>query len=120
MNCRALIISCIDFRFHTKIRQYAEDNGILDNYDLLAVAGSVKDIDKDEFLIKQIEISYNLHKIKEVHILSHQDCGAYGGSSKFSSTEEEYETYKRDQDKAEYIILSKFPDLTVYKNILHV
>ncbi len=117
-KCKALVISCIDFRFQSKVREYALDKGLEDNYDLIAVAGAIKSIEEDDFLMEQIDISYRLHGIEEIHILSHEDCGAYGGSDSFSSQEDEYNTYTSDQNKAEQIILSKYPNLKVFKEIL--
>ncbi len=117
-KCKALIISCIDFRFQSKIIEYAMGKGLEDNYDLVTVAGAVKSIEEDSFLMEQIDISYKLHGIEEVHILSHEDCGAYGGSQSFSSKEEEYNTYALAQEQAEQLILSKYPELKVFKEIL--
>jgi len=117
-KCKALVISCIDFRFQSKVREYALDKGLKDNYDLIAVAGAAKSIEEDGFLMEQIDISYKLHGIEEVHIIFHEDCGAYGGSQSFSSQEEEYNTYTLAQEQAEQLILSKYPELKVFKEIL--
>ena len=74
-KCEGLIISCIDFRFVTRTRDYLVKNNLKNNYDLITVPGAslnVKDVETS------IATSFKLHQPKKVYIFDHEDCGAYG------------------------------------------
>jgi len=72
--------------------------------DRVSIAGAVRDV---EFLLKQIEISKRLHKIKEVCLLIHEDCGAYAQEGEYRQ--------KQDMDKVEKEIRSRWPKMKVKK-----
>lgn len=109
-NCKYLISHCIDFRLGKPLKKYLEDKGILGQCDLVSAAGGVKNTD---FLLGQIEISVNLHQIKEVILINHTDCGAYGGSKNFEFFEKERDFHIQEMEKARDLVLAKYPDLKV-------
>lgn len=109
-NCKSLIAHCIDFRLGKAIKDYLERVGLLGDCDEVSVAGGVKNTD---FLLGQIDISVNLHKIQEVILCNHTDCGAYGGSKAFGSPEEENNFHVAELKKAREMISAKYPSLTV-------
>lgn len=118
-NCKTLIINCMDFRLGKPMREYLEQNNLLGDCDIVSIAGGVKNLltpknspDKD-FILGQIEISVNLHKIQEIIISNHTDCGAYGGSSQFSSFEEECKFHVREMKKAKKLISDKYPGVSI-------
>src|SRR3989338_11545977 len=119
--CKALIIHCIDFRFAKAIKKYLEDQNLFGDIDIVSVAGAVKNIVEPkerghaDFLMKQIDISKTLHDIKEVILMNHTDCGAYGGRKAFNSEGEERKKHFSDLKDAEARILEKFPELEVKK-----
>lgn len=115
-----LLIVCMDFRLPKNHLDWAEKNLGNKNYDLVALAGAQKAIlDEDTRItvLKQIETSVNLHGTKVVNIVAHEDCGAYGGSKKFSGWEEEKKKYIDDLNEAERSIKEKF-EVEVKKYIL--
>jgi carbonic anhydrase len=105
-NAKALVISCIDFRFQSHIRKFLVDRGLENNYDLVCLAGSVKNI--DDFLLNQIKISSDLHHIEEIILINHQDCGAYGLEV---TGDVEQEIHSQDLKKAKEIISQTFPSI---------
>ena len=118
-NCKTLIIHCMDFRLGKPMKEYLERNNLLGDCDIISVAGGVKSLltpkntsDRD-FILSQIEISVNLHKIQEVIISNHTDCGAYGGSAKFNSFEEECEFHIQEMSKARELISDKYPNIEI-------
>lgn len=113
-HCKYFIAHCIDFRFGRAIKDYLEKEGLLGDCDIVSVAGGVKNSD---FLLEQLDISVNLHKVQEVRLMNHIDCGAYGGSGKFSSFEEERAFQIEEMKKAKSLIVQKYPSLAV-KTIL--
>ena len=83
------------------------------------VAGAAKNLvspqesgDK-EFILRQIGISKKLHHIREIILMNHEDCGAYGGRTTFSSAEEERKRHFEDMQRAASLIRKTHPDLTV-------
>ena len=102
-NCDLVIVNCIDFRFQKYIRSWLEKNYKEKTYDYVGYAGSTKDL---AAIIKQIDISVKLHQVKEVVLIHHEDCGAYG----IESTQEKHKT---ELLKAKNTILSKYPNLKI-------
>lgn len=118
-HCKAFILHCMDFRLGKPIKELLERQGALGDCDIVSVAGGVKSLlspksssDRD-FILSQIDISVNLHRISEIILSNHTDCGAYGGSSKFDSFKKECEFHASEMKKAKEIILSKYPQLKV-------
>ncbi|MBU2542854.1 hypothetical protein KJ785_04830 [Patescibacteria group bacterium] len=118
-KCSSTLIKCIDFRFTSAIDKWLEEKGIMDDCDIISVAGISKAIAEDEnsadakFILKQIELSVNLHQIKTLYLIHHTDCGAYGGHSAFENLEVEKQKYNDNMDRAGEIIKAKFPELEI-------
>lgn len=113
----------MDFRFIDSIHKFAESEGLKDNYDYVALAGSAKNLvenGEESIILKQIEISSRLHGIKKVYLIHHEDCGAYGGKKAFSSDEEEFGKHKADLETAKGLITNRFSQLEVIKVIAHL
>lgn len=124
-QCKALVINCIDFRFHTAIREFLVSMGLKDQYDLVSLAGAAKGlVDNDpvssEFIFKQIETSKRLHGISEVYLIHHMDCGAYGGQEAFENVKIEREKQVADMETARELIGKKFEDLDVKRFLARI
>lgn len=109
-HCKYLIVHCIDFRIQKEIKKYMQQEEILGDCDVVSCAGAVKNKD---FIIEQIGISVRLHNTKEVILVNHTDCGAYGGSQNFNSPQEEKDFHTNEMRVAKEAILAKYPDLLV-------
>jgi len=117
-SCKALIFHCMDFRFHSAIRDWLVSLGLKDQYDLVSLAGATKGlVEKNaastEIILKQIDISQRLHGISEVYIMHHLDCGAYGGHAAFNNLSSESQKQIADMQKAKAIIGQKFSGLDI-------
>lgn len=116
-GAKAMVLRCMDYRFVTTLREHLIHLGLKDQYDLVCVAGSAKNMvdpfdPKDpEFVMRQIDVAKRLHHIQEVIIINHLDCGAYGKI--FSSKDEEVKRHEGDLAKAKRLIHDRFPDLKV-------
>lgn len=112
----ALVLTCIDFRFHEKLKSALLELKIK-NYDLLSLAGGAKNLASPARAIYQktvldnIKLAAQLHKIKKVILVNHNDCGAYGGSGKHKNLREEIIFHKSELKKAEELIKKTFPNL---------
>ena len=69
----------------------------------MAIAGGVKNL---PFILDQVELSHKLHKIADVYLINHEDCGAYGEEGSFAK-------HKKDLLFAKRIIKEKFPKLNI-------
>ncbi|HPX51738.1 MAG TPA: carbonic anhydrase [Candidatus Pacearchaeota archaeon] len=113
-DCQTIVFHCIDFRLINETNDFIKNN--YGKCDIVSVAGSSKEIaDGNNYLLKQIEISHNLHHSVKVVLIHHSDCGAYKASYRFNDYKEEKEKQVEDMLKTESIIKEKFPDMTVEK-----
>lgn len=116
-TCKTLVIHCMDFRFHSAIRDFLVSLGLKDQYDLVSIAGASKGIadgsSDGEVLLKQIKLSQKLHGISEVYLLHHMDCGAYGGSNVFPDAQSEKARHTQDLNAAKAKIQEQHPTLIV-------
>ncbi len=109
-SCDALVVSCIDFRFQKYIREWLDKNLTDKTFDYVGFAGGVKNLNT---ILEQLAISVRLHNIKQVILINHEECGAYG-------TESTPENHARDLKKAKEIISGKYPQLHIYTYYLHL
>ncbi|MBU2236139.1 hypothetical protein KKA01_03725 [Patescibacteria group bacterium] len=115
-RAKALIISCMDFRFQDAVNDFSEDLRVEGSYDLITIPGVAKNLsrpDSDElksYLLNTIEKSYQLHDIAKVIIINHQDCGGY---EKYDDEQSERVQHFTDLKKAGKIIEGNFPELKV-------
>jgi len=122
-TCKSLLMHCMDFRFGKKIKEFMEEKGLLGDADLVSIAGAALNIvnpETREFALRQIEISKSLHEMKEVNLMNHTDCGAYGGRKAFESDEIEYAKLTNDLKEARDIVKAKWPDLSVKLWLAHI
>ena len=106
----AIIVHCIDFRFQKYFDAWIEENLGCCNYDRVSLAGGVFDFD---YVLKQIKVSEELHDIKQIILINHADCGAYGA-------EGNYARHKSDLEEAKHKLDTIFPALDVALYYLHL
>lgn len=73
----------MDLRFQSSIHDWLNENGYKDSYDLISLAGCLRDFvlpinpeDKAEF-VREIMLAVNLHNPDEVICFEHEECGGY-------------------------------------------
>lgn len=114
-NCEAVVLSCIDFRFWKETAEFVEKELNIKSFDFPSLPGGAKaindcmDFDKD-LAIQCVNVPCYLHHAKKIIIINHQDCGAYGGSSKFQNDEEEQKFHEEELKKAKNNLIQKYPD----------
>lgn len=109
-TCQSIVVTCIDFRFQAFIDKWISLNFQKGDFDRVALAGGIFDLPA---IIKQVEISHNLHHIKEVVLINHEDCGAYG-------KEGNYKRHVQDLKSAKEKIQQLLPDLKISLYYLHL
>ncbi len=124
-TCEALVLSCIDFRFHEGFLDKVRTELGIASFDIVALAGGAKNIVSPEsqafvdVVLRNLEISAKLHGIKKIILTNHMDCGAYGGSKSFASPEEETNFHKSELSRARAIVQKQFPKLDVETYIVY-
>ena len=106
----AIVVHCIDFRFQKHFDAWIEENLGCCNYDRVSLAGGVFDFD---YVLKQIKVSEELHDIKQIILINHADCGAYGVAGN-------YARHKSDLEEAKEKLIELFPALNVELYYLHL
>ena len=82
-RCRALVISCSDFRFVSAQRQTRLDLGLENAYDLLARPGGVFSLVRSTSkvarasMLEEIHLLRSLHHFQHILLMNHVTCGAY-------------------------------------------
>jgi carbonic anhydrase len=109
----------MDFRLHEAIEKWLVIHSYVGDIDLVSVAGACKtfvaDPDSVEagFLFRQIELSHELHGSNRVILTQHEDCGAYGGTAAFASTEDAKKYLVDDMRKLKEKISAKWHGMDV-------
>ncbi len=85
----AAIVWCFDDGWREVLTKLEKARGYK-RVDEIKVAGGVKlttasDAPSMAFILKQINLSLNLHRTKTVILMTHSDCGAYGGLRAFEN-----------------------------------
>ena len=117
--CSSVLVRCMDFRLTREINHWLESKGLINDCDIISIAGITKAIADDfsspeaQFVLKQINLSRQLHQTKVVYLMHHTDCGAYGGHTAFHNLEEEKQCYTTDMEKAKAIIEKEIPGVDV-------
>lgn len=115
----AAVVWCYDERFRKAMDAFLESRGI-SHPDIIKIAGGAKTLaspDKESdrgYLLEQIGKSILLHSTGKALLMTHEDCGAYGGSAKFNdSHSEELSFHKKELAEAKRITKERFPGLDV-------
>jgi len=122
LQAKALVLSCIDFRFLTAERYFLGMKNLIGEYDWTALAGASLAVtgfphpsDAEAFW-DQLDISYRLHHINKVIVLDHQDCGAYAimiDSNLSKDPERELQVHTDYLNQAYWSIRNRYPDIEV-------
>lgn len=112
--CEAVVLACIDFRFWKETVEFVEKELGIKSFDFPSLPGAAKAINESQdetFVFGCIDVPVNLHHAKKIVIVNHQDCGAYGGSAKWSGDgEAEQKFHTEELQKAKEKLSAKYPD----------
>jgi carbonic anhydrase len=114
-TCSTVLIKCMDFRLTRDVYAWLEKKGLVNDCDMISVAGAAKDIVENSqgYVCSLIKLSIELHRIKKVILMQHMDCGAYGGSTAFQNKAEEIAKHKAEVNKAREIIAGQYPKIEI-------
>lgn len=107
-SCEALVVHCMDYRLQKHLNDWLDKNPGSGQYDRLAIAGGVLDVYQ---VLKHVEMTVRVHKIKKVILVNHEDCLAYGDAGTM-------ERHKADLIEANRKIYALHAHLEVEKYVL--
>lgn len=115
----AAVVWCFDHRFDLVLHKLLKKIGV-ERFDPILVAGGAKNLASPEsendrqFVLEQIRTSMRLHGTKDVILMLHSDCGAYGGLAAFGSdTAREAENHRQEMHKAVAALKAAIPELEI-------
>jgi hypothetical protein len=120
-HCPAAVVTCEDFRLHRRadgrdcIGEFIAGLGV--DCDLISGAGGIQDLVRpksgfDDALMRDLTVSVELHEVKRIHLVNHEDCGAYA-SLNLRSREVEREQHRSDLLEARAMLEARFPGVAV-------
>ncbi|GAB4213466.1 MAG: hypothetical protein OHK0012_09640 [Synechococcales cyanobacterium] len=118
----ALVLSCIDFRFVPIEQHFLATTGLTGQYDYTALAGASLAIagfphpTAARTFWDQLAIAYQLHHVRRVIMIDHQDCGAFAlkiDPLLSRDPDRELSIHRRYSRQAATAIRRRYPDVTV-------
>lgn len=113
----SVVVWCMDARFRQATKTYVRAVLGLDHYGLVSIPGGAKGIVEEgekSAAMDCIRSSITYHGARHVHLISHMDCGAYGGSGAFCGADDEIFKLSKDLETAAEFIVNQFPKVQVH------
>tara|TARA_B100000902_G_C26935294_1_gene728313 strand:+ start:70 stop:489 length:420 start_codon:yes stop_codon:yes gene_type:complete len=116
---KAMVLSCIDPRFQSKVFYYLKKRKLGGKYSSFTIAGAAVGITNKNFkkwnktFIENLSTSIQLHKINRLIVINHKDCGAaklVNGKNQFNEVNEN-KIHEESFKKLKKILNKKFPKL---------
>jgi len=124
-----LLLNCGDFRLRYEVEKFMVNRGLLNKYDDIALPGAAMGIDNPKMLewqqtfIEALGALKKLHKLKNVIIIDHKDCGMYNlvyGRDITKDPKEELKIHRKHLLSAKKNIQKVHPDLKVELLIMDI
>ena len=122
----AMVLSCMDPRFQTKVYKYLKTKKLTGKYSAFTIAGAAIGVTHKKFkkwhstFIDNLSTSIKLHKIKKIIVINHEDCGAakiVNGKKKLNSFIEN-KIHRESFKKIKKVLNNRFPTLKINFKIL--
>ena len=117
-HCDYLLLTCMDFRLLDDIAVYMNGRGLQQDYDHVALAGASlgaltpKRPDWGPTFWQHLDAAIGLHKVKQVMVIDHWNCGAYElflGEEAVNTPEKEYAEHVRHLRRLRALIRNRYP-----------
>ena len=117
----AMVLSCIDPRFQTKVYKYLKNKKLTGKYSSFTIAGAGVGVTHKKFknwqstFLENLSTSIKIHKINKLIVINHEDCGAakiINNKKKFNSLIEN-KIHKKSFEAINKVINTKYPKLKV-------
>jgi carbonic anhydrase len=108
--CENAMLSCMDFRIQEPVNDWIARQGYTGDIDRIVFGGACKHPD---LAIQFLKISYDDHRVRNIVLAQHEDCGAYGGHAAFSSLEEEHRVILGDMRALKEKVAATYPEARI-------
>lgn len=114
-----LLLRCMDFRLEPDLSLYLKSEGLIGKVDIVSLAGAAKNLAEEaneanrELVFTHVRLAQELHGVEEVILMSHTDCGAYGGAKAFREREHEEQRLVQDMQAARDLLTKRFKKLRI-------
>jgi carbonic anhydrase len=119
---QTLVVTCMDWRLHgaNGIDRFMGDAFNAPTYGVLATAGAAKELHpgtvRNDLFLSQLELVAT-KGLKRVILLSHTDCGKYGGDAAFGGTTAQRATLATDLEETARSIAEQYPKIKIERGI---
>ena len=125
---KAMVLSCIDPRFQDLVHNHLKKKKLSGKYSAFTIAGAAVGVTHNKFkkwhktFYDNLATSIKLHKIENLIVINHKDCGAAkiaNGKKEFNPANET-EIHRESFSTIKKQIKKKFPGLKVELNLISI
>ena len=123
---KAMVLSCMDPRFQTKVSNYLKRRKLNGKYSAFTIAGAAVGVTASKFkkwhstFWENLNTSIKIHRIEKLIVINHKDCGAakiVNGKKEFSP-KNEMKIHKNSFEKIKFNLKKKHPRLKVELSLM--
>ena len=123
---KAMVLSCIDPRFQTKVSNYLKRKKLNGKYSAFTIAGAAVGVTASKFkrwhstFWENLNTSIKIHRIEKLIVINHKDCGAakiVNGRKEFTP-QNEMKIHEYSFEKIKLNLKKKHPRLKVELNLM--
>ena len=123
---KAMVLSCIDPRFQDLVHNHLKKKKLSGKYSAFTIAGAAVGVTHNRFkkwhktFYDNLATSIKLHKIENLIVINHKDCGAAkiaNGKKEFNTVNEKI-IHENSFLKLKKEIKKKFPKLKIELNLI--
>ena len=123
---KAMVLSCIDPRFQDLVHNHLKKKKLSGKYSAFTIAGAAVGVTHNRFkkwhktFYDNLATSIKLHKIENLIVINHKDCGAAkiaNGKKEFNTVNEKI-IHENSFLKIKKKIKKKFPKLKIEMNLI--
>ena len=122
---KAMVLSCMDPRFQTKVSNYLKRRKLNGKYSAFTIAGAAVGVTASKFkkwhttFWENLNTSIKIHRIEKLIVINHKDCGAakiVNGKKEFTP-QNEMKIHEYSFEKIKLNLKKKHPRLKVELNL---
>ena len=123
---KAMVLSCMDPRFQTKVSNYLKRRKLTGKYSAFTIAGAAVGVTASKFkkwhstFWENLNTSIKIHRIEKLIVINHKDCGAakiVNGRKEFTP-QNEMKIHEYSFEKIKLNLKKKHPSLKVELNLM--
>jgi carbonic anhydrase len=123
---KAMVLSCMDPRFQTKVSNYLKRRKLNGKYSAFTIAGAAVGVTASKFkkwhstFWENLNTSIKIHRIEKLIVINHKDCGAakiVNGRKEFTP-QNEMKIHEYSFEKIKLNLKKKHPRLKVELSLM--